>query len=57
MKVLFSMALRETTGFVESLLCLNGLYRDVSGFGTLIRHQKSLAVNIPHPDAQGLLHL
>jgi integrase len=31
MKVLFGMALRQTTGFVESLLCLIGLDRDVPG--------------------------
>jgi len=35
MKVLFGMALRQTTGFVESLLRLIGLDWDVPGFSTL----------------------
>ena len=34
MKVLFGMALRQTTGFVESLLCLIGLDWDVPDFST-----------------------
>ena len=37
MKVLFGMALRQTTGFVESLLCLIGLDWDVPDFSTLSR--------------------
>lgn len=57
MKVLFGMALRQTTGFVESLLCLIGLDWDVPDFSTLSRRQKSLAVNIPHRGSQGPLHL
>src|SRR5690606_39616305 len=47
MKVLFGMALRQTTGFVESLLKLVGLYWTVPDFSTLSRRQKTLAVNIP----------
>jgi hypothetical protein len=57
MKVLFGMALRQTTGFVESLLCLIGLGWDVPDFSTLSRRQKTLAVNIPHRGSQGPLHL
>lgn len=57
MKVLFGMALRQTTGFVESLLCLTGLDWGVPDFGTLSRRQKTLAVNIPHRGSQGPLHL
>ena len=57
MKVLFGMALRQTTGFVESLLRLVGLDWDVPDFSTLSRRQKTLAVNIPHRGAQGPLHL
>ena len=57
MKVLFGMALRQTTGFVESLLGLIGLDWDVPDFSTLGRRQKTLAVNIPHRGAQGPLHL
>ena len=48
MKVLFGMALRQTTGFVESLLHL--IYPDwaVPNFSTLSRRQKTLKVNIPY---------
>ena len=47
MKVLFGMALRQTTGFVESLLQLIGLDWAVPDFSTLSRRQKTLTVNIP----------
>ena len=57
MKVLFGMALRQTTGFVESLLGQIGLNWDVPDFSTLIRRQKTLAVNIPHRGSKGPLHL
>ena len=57
MKVLFRMALRQTTGFVESLLRLIGLDWDVPDFSALSRRQKTLAVNIPHRGSQGPLHL
>ena len=57
MKVLFGMALRQTTGFVESLLRLTGLDWEVPDFSTLSRRQKTLAVNIPHRGSQGPLHL
>jgi hypothetical protein len=57
MKVVFGMALRQTTGFVESLLSLIGLDWDVPDFSTLSRRQKTLAVNIPHRGSQGPLHL
>ena len=46
MKVLFGMALRQTTGFVESLLRLIGLDWRVPDFSTLCRRRKTLAVNI-----------
>jgi len=48
MKVLFGMALRQTTGFVESLLRLVGLDWAVPNFSTLSRRQKTLKVNIPY---------
>ena len=48
MKVLFGMALRQTTGFVESLLRLIGLDWAVPDFSTLSRRQKTLKVNIPY---------
>jgi hypothetical protein len=57
MKVLFGMALRQTTGFVESLLRLIGLDWDVPDFSTLSRRQKTLAVNLLHWGSQGPLHL
>jgi hypothetical protein len=57
MKVLFGMALRQTTGFVESLLRLVGLDWDVPDFSTLSRRQKTLVVNITHRVSQGPLHL
>jgi hypothetical protein len=52
-----TMATRQTTGFVESLLSLIGLDWDVPDFSTLSRRQKTLAVNIPHRGSQGPLHL
>ncbi len=57
MKVLFGMALRQTTGFVESLLRLVGLDWAVPDFSTLSRRQKTLAVNIPYRGSKGPLHL
>ncbi|MBX9699550.1 MAG: IS5 family transposase [Acetobacteraceae bacterium] len=57
MKVLFGMALRQTTGFVESLLCLIGLDWDVPDFSTLSRRQKTLKVNVPYRGSDGPLHL
>jgi hypothetical protein len=51
------MAVRQTTGFVESLLRLIGMDREVPDFSTLSRRQKSLAVNIPHRGSRGSLHL
>ncbi len=57
MKVLFGMALRQTTGFVESLLRLVGLDWAVPDFSTLSRRQKSLAVNIPHHGSKEPLNL
>jgi len=57
MKVLFGMALRQTTGFVDSLLRLVGLDWTVPDFSTLSRRQKTLAVNIPYRGSQGPLHL
>ena len=57
LKVLFGMALRQTTGFVESLLRLVGLNWAVPDFSTLSRRQKTLAVNIPYRGSNGPLHL
>ncbi len=57
MKVLFGMALRQTTGFVESLLRLIGRNWMVPNVSTLSRRQKTLKVNIPYRGSQGPLHL
>ena len=57
MKVLFGMALRQTTGFVESLLRLIGLDWAVPDFSTLSRRQKTLRVTIPYRGSDGPLHL
>ena len=57
MKVLFGMALGQTTGFVESLLRLIGLNWAVPDFSTLSRRQKTLKVNIPYRGSDGPLHL
>jgi len=57
MKVLFGTALRQTTGFVESLLRLVGLDWTVPDFSTLSRRRKTLAVNIPYRGSKGPLHL
>ena len=57
MKVLFGMALRQTTGFVESLLRLIGLDWAVPDYSTLCRRQKMLVVDIPYRGSQGQLHL
>ena len=46
LKVVFGMALRQTTGFVESLLKLASLDWSVPDFSTLSRRQKTLAVSV-----------
>jgi len=51
------MALRQTTGFVESLLRLVGLDWAVPDFSALSRRQKALAVTIPYRGSQGPLNL
>ena len=57
MKVLFGMALRQTTGFVESLLRLIGPDWAVPDFCTLSRRHKTLKVTIPSRSSDGPLHL
>ena len=48
LKVLFSLPLRQTTGFVESLLRLVGLDWAVPDFSTLCRRQRTLTVALPY---------
>ena len=57
MKVLSGRALRQTTGFAESLLHLTGLDRAVPNVSTLSRRHKTLKVIIPDRGSQGALHL
>lgn len=57
LKVLFGFALRQTTGFVESLLRLAGLAWSVPDFSTLSRRQKSLTVDIAYRGSDGPLYL
>ena len=56
-KVLFGLPLRQTTGFLESLLKLVGLDRAVPDFSTLCRRQRTLSVAIPYQGSTGPLHL
>jgi len=57
LKVVFGMALRQTTGFVESLLKLASLDWLVPDFSTLSRRQKTLAISISCQKLAGPLHL
>ena len=57
LKVLFGLPLRQTTGFVESLLSLVGLDWVVPDFSTLCRRQRTLPVAIPYQGSAGPLHL
>ncbi len=57
MTVLCGMALRQTTGVVESLLQLVGLDWTVPDVSTLSRRQKTLVVNIPYRGSKEPLHL
>lgn len=57
LKVLFGLPLRQTTGFVESLLKLVGLDWAVPDFSTLCRRQRALSVAIPYKGSAGPLHL
>ena len=47
LKVLFGLPLRQTTGFVQSLLRLVGLDWATPNFSTLCRRQTTLSVNLP----------
>jgi hypothetical protein len=48
LKNLFGLALRQTTGLVESVLQLCGLAWPVPDFSTLCRRQRDLNVQIPY---------
>jgi DDE family transposase len=57
MKVLFGMPLRQTTGFVQSMLRLVGPDWAVPDFGTLCRRQRTLNVSLPYRGGTGPLNL
>ena len=57
MKVLFGMPLRQTTGFMQSLLRLVGMDWTVPDFSTLCRRQRKLNVSIPYRGGAGPLNL
>ncbi len=57
LKVLCGMPLRQTTGFVESLLRLVGLDWAVPDYSTLSRRQKTLNVRLPYRGGTGPLNL
>ena len=57
MKVLFGLPLRQTTGFVQSLLRLVGLDWATPDFSILFRRQKTLNVSLPYRGGTGPLNL
>jgi len=56
-KVMFGLPLRQTTGFVESLLKLVGLDWAVPDFSTLCRRQRTLTVALSYQGSAEPLHL
>ena len=57
LKVLCGLPLRQTTGFVQSLLQLMGLDWAVPDFSTLCRRQRTLSVTLPYRGGTGPLNL
>ena len=57
LKVLFGMPLRQTTGFVQSLLRLVGLDWATPDFSTLCRRQQTLNVSLLYRGSTGPLNL
>jgi len=56
-KSLFQLPLRQTTGFVESLLRLCELRWTTPDFSTLSRRQKHINIDIPYQASRNGLHL
>jgi hypothetical protein len=56
-KCLFGLALRQSLGFVESLLRMAGLDWRVSDFSTVCWHQKTLRVQLPYRPSASALEL
>ncbi len=57
LKNLFGLALRQSTGLVQSVLQLSGLAWSAPDFSTLCRRQLGLNVQVPYTRSQGGLHL
>jgi hypothetical protein len=57
MKVLFGLALRQTQGFVQSVLELSGLDWQAPDYSTMSRRDKRLTVEIKARPSRGGLHL
>ena len=57
LKNLFGLALRQSTGLVQSVLQLSGLVWPAPDFSTLCRRQLGLNVQVPYTRSQGGLHL
>lgn len=57
LKVLFGLPLRQTTGFIASLLKPVGLDWSVPDFSILCRRQKALSLATPYQGSAGPLHL
>ena len=57
LKVLFGMPLRQTTGFVQSLLRMVGLDWATPDFSTLCRRQQTLNVSLPYRGSTAPLNL
>lgn len=57
LKILFGLPLRQTTGFVQSLLRLADLDWAVPDYSTLCRRQKTLNVSLPYRGGTGPLNL
>ena len=57
LKNLFGLALRQTTGLVESVLQLCGLAWSAPDFSTLCRRQRDFDVQIPYSRSKAGLHL
>ena len=56
-KALFGLFLRQTTGFMESLLKLAGLNWAIPEFSTLFRRQRTLNLSLPYRGPKGPLNL
>ena len=56
-KNLFGLALRQTIGFVQSLLALSGLQWPVPDFSTLCRRQRNLDAQVAYRSSATGLHL